>query len=139
MESLWIFHSEKISCKVSPDYNDNITLLLQATGHIISFTCSFQPLFYYTAPPSKRTRTLQWLVPISINQVTYLKTRAHLCLFEKCILIPPLELPKETLRITAEISQDAHGIKTGSTQVKTLLNFYLLAKSGEKQFSQEAS
>lgn len=90
--------------------------MLETTGHIIIFTCSFQPLFYYTAPPSKRTRMLQWLVPIPISQVTYLKMRAHLCPFEKCILLPPLELPKETLRTTAEISQDAHGIKTGSTQ-----------------------
>lgn len=66
---------------------------------------------------------LQWLVPISISRVTYIKMRSHLCLFEKRVLTTSFELPKETLRITTEISQDAHGIKIGILKLKICSSF----------------
>lgn len=127
-----------IPCKVSPDYIDITTLMLQTTEHIIISTTSFQSSFHYTAPPSKGVRMLQWLIPISIRRVTYLKTRSHLCLFEKRILTTPFELPKETLNYSWDI--------TGCTwhqnwvpKLKVCSSFTYLVSQGKKQFSQEAS
>lgn len=111
-----------ILCRTSPDYIDVTTLMLQTTEPLIIPTSKFSTFLHYAAPPSKHTRMLQWLMPISVSWVTYLKT-GQLCLFEKRILITPFELHEETFGITPETSQDAHNIKTGVHKLKVSSSF----------------
>lgn len=127
-----------ILCKTFPDYIDVTTLLLQTTEPVIIPTSKFSTFLHYAAPPSKHTRMLKWLMPISVSQVTYLKT-SQLCLFEKCILLTPFELHKETFRITPETSQDAHNIKTRIPKFKVESSFTYQVTQGKNQFNQEAS